>query len=132
VYDQTQRMRKIKLLQQETAAAIFITVTALNMIVLSDFKQSGISISHSCSQSFMFGEFVLFHNSGILLKTSLYLQMSNLSTELILTCSLCGEDIHSLISCLCVAWINIICQCAFCNRIVWPCPSFHRLNKSFM
>lgn len=30
-----------------------ITVTALNMIVLSEFKQSGISISHSCSQSFI-------------------------------------------------------------------------------
>lgn len=79
----------------------------------------------------MFGEFIPFHNSGICFRTtSLYLPMSHLSSKLIWTRSLCGEDIHSLISCLCAPWINIICQCSFCNHIVWLCLSFHRLNNN--
>lgn len=134
VYNQTPRIKKISLQQKEMIATIFIRITALSRIVLSEFKQLWLHRFLQLQSIFhMFGEFIPFHNSGICFRTtSLYLPMPHLSSKLIWTCSLCGEDIHSLISCLCVAGIDIICQFAFCNHIVWFCPSFHGQDKSFM
>lgn len=99
------------------------------LITLGSNRMVAAFLPASVDLSYVWGIYSISQQRVCFRTTSLYLPMPHLSLKLIWTCSLCGEDIHPLISCLCVAGINIICWFAFCNHIVWFSPSFHRLGK---
>lgn len=117
VYDQTA-------LSQEAFWLIKATGLEFCMFVVSEFKWATWTVSWSSGQSFIcLGNLFHFTTAGYA-SEQLHVICQGLifSSKLIWARSLCGEDIHSLISCLCVALINIICWFAFCNHIVWCAP----------